>query len=1114
MKAIYNFSMRMVLLHLMLMILVAGYAYSPDKDTLSGDTKLSFHPAPEMKVHYDPVQPTALLAGESLAYGNDVWANILFTINPATPESITEIGAVTFQSASGDFLPDDPAHMVVIDLVDNHLKKVDVATAGVVNSTPMAPATADEVWTVLKTDNTTASDMYAISTTGAESFLYQVDPVAGTAELLSPLGIGAVISGTFAGSPGVMLVLDAVTDACYTINVADASITELGPAGFDANFAQGMAYDPATDNVYLAAYHNDVGPELRQMNVLTGETTLLGSLPGETTAFAFPMPTEELTLLAGQDQYLIVGGSFSFGEEGDFPPLPPDFFGPGSEPFTGTVPLTGQNSNGGQAPMADLTINRPADLLLPSPLPSTGTVEVEIVELGLRSVEPIAVNIGGADSFFDVFVTLQMNAPQTGNADITQEDDQGGTFGMNLFVYPVFTFVNVENPSNEIIFDPYDQGLEPLPLLPPDPLDWMLPPVPGEFDPFFPGPEPLETPSGSHINLLPLLSRYDNVFLSMNEEGVPEEWGGSGYNQGEWFYYPNFDWWNVWFYDHPVDVNRRKLAGGFLEILPRDPSLPSYVEIVINWSTPQWPGFPETQRPPLPEDVQDATVEEQMIERSEAIFLLEGGFIDAPIPVEIPSDYLNNNTNLFNFNPEWLSIDLRGYNFQLQGDIVHICFKPYDGCSFEIICPPDIEVCFTDEPFVLSGGQPAGGTYSGPGVVSGTHFDPSTASWGSNTITYTYTDDSGCTKSCQFTIYVIPPPEMVCPPNLIVCADDNSVSLSGGIPAGGTYSGPGVNGSAFFPSAAGLGTHTITYAVTDPCPGSCTFTIEVVAPPEVVCPDDFTICQNEDPINLQDYVSPPGGTFLGGDMFDPGSAPPGVPLQTNYTYTDPVTGCDASCTFYITVLPAPEINCPDDMEICYTDDPVTLTASPAGGTYSGAGISGNTFDPSGASWGSNTITYAYVDDNGCEASCEFTIYVIPPPEMVCPPNLIVCADDNSVSLSGGIPAGGTYSGPGVNGSTFFPSAAGLGTHEITYSVTDPCPGSCTFTITVVPPPEIICPDDFTMCADDGPINLQNYVSPSGGTFLGGDIFNPATAPPGVPLQFNYTYTDPATGCDA
>jgi hypothetical protein len=51
----------------------------------------------------------------------------------------------------------------------------------------------------------------------------------------------------------------------------------------------------------------------------------------------------------------------------------------------------------------------------------------------------------------------------------------------------------------------------------------------------------------------------------------------------------------------------------------------------------------------------------------------------------------------------------------------------------------------------------------------------------------------------------------------------------------------------------------------------------------------------------------------------------------------------------------------------------------------------------------------------------------------------------------GTPAGGTFSGPGVTGSTFSPSAAGLGTHTITYSFTDGstgCSSTSTQTVTV------------------------------------------------------------------
>jgi hypothetical protein len=54
----------------------------------------------------------------------------------------------------------------------------------------------------------------------------------------------------------------------------------------------------------------------------------------------------------------------------------------------------------------------------------------------------------------------------------------------------------------------------------------------------------------------------------------------------------------------------------------------------------------------------------------------------------------------------------------------------------------------------------------------------------------------------------------------------------------------------------------------------------------------------------------------------------------------------------------------------------------------------------------------------------------------------------------GYPAGGTYSGPGVSGSNFNPSAAGVGTHSLTYTFTDPvgCTNSITRYITVTPVP--------------------------------------------------------------
>lgn len=53
-------------------------------------------------------------------------------------------------------------------------------------------------------------------------------------------------------------------------------------------------------------------------------------------------------------------------------------------------------------------------------------------------------------------------------------------------------------------------------------------------------------------------------------------------------------------------------------------------------------------------------------------------------------------------------------------------------------------------------GSPAGGTYSGPGVLPGNLFDPYLAGVGIFTITYTYTATNGCSGSDSFIVTVMP----------------------------------------------------------------------------------------------------------------------------------------------------------------------------------------------------------------------------------------------------------------------------------------------------------------------------------------------------------------------
>ncbi len=73
-------------------------------------------------------------------------------------------------------------------------------------------------------------------------------------------------------------------------------------------------------------------------------------------------------------------------------------------------------------------------------------------------------------------------------------------------------------------------------------------------------------------------------------------------------------------------------------------------------------------------------------------------------------------------------------------------------------CPDDIRVCISAASFALGGGTPSPGQYSGPGVSSGSMFNPNTAGLGTHTIVYSYTNSNGCLDTCHFRVIVEPIP--------------------------------------------------------------------------------------------------------------------------------------------------------------------------------------------------------------------------------------------------------------------------------------------------------------------------------------------------------------------
>lgn len=126
----------------------------------------------------------------------------------------------------------------------------------------------------------------------------------------------------------------------------------------------------------------------------------------------------------------------------------------------------------------------------------------------------------------------------------------------------------------------------------------------------------------------------------------------------------------------------------------------------------------------------------------------------------------------------------------------------------------------------------------------------------------------------------------------------------------------------------------------------------------------------------------------------------------------------------------------------------------------------------------------------------------------------MCSNEPPITLTGGVPSGGTYTGTGVSGGIFDPAAAGAGLTDITYTYTDVngCQNSASDVINVYQAPTVT----FDAIPDQCDYNPDYTLSatPSGGTFTGpgvtGNMFSPSTAGIGV-HTITYDYTD-ASGC--
>lgn len=176
---------------------------------------------------------------------------------------------------------------------------------------------------------------------------------------------------------------------------------------------------------------------------------------------------------------------------------------------------------------------------------------------------------------------------------------------------------------------------------------------------------------------------------------------------------------------------------------------------------------------------------------------------------------------------------------------------------------------------------------------------------------------------------------------------------------------------------------TTTYNITATWPNGCIATdnITIYVSPSIIVnagPDQM-ICSGQ-PVALNAFANIPNVTYSwnGMGLSDNSIPNPVATPLTSTSYNVVVTdefGCNAYDDIFITVIPSPNVWAGIDIEVCPNSEPIQLTGSPAGGTWSGQGIDASgLFAP--LDEGSYTVTYSYINPMGCESNDSVSVDVV------------------------------------------------------------------------------------------------------------------------------------------
>ncbi|NUO02181.1 MAG: hypothetical protein HUU01_16365, partial [Saprospiraceae bacterium] len=242
-----------------------------------------------------------------------------------------------------------------------------------------------------------------------------------------------------------------------------------------------------------------------------------------------------------------------------------------------------------------------------------------------------------------------------------------------------------------------------------------------------------------------------------------------------------------------------------------------------------------------------------------------------------------------------------------------------------------------------------------------------------------------------------------------------------------------------------------------------------------------TICENSGAFNLVPLQNPafPNGVWSGPGVTGTTFNPLGLVGTNTLTFT-PSSGCALPATTTVTVVPS---NTPmlSTTTICSAANPLNLTTlqDPAfpNGTWSGPGVSGNTFNPAGFS---GPISLVFTPSQNCAGPATTQVVVQAGLQPVLG-TVTLCNTDAPINLNTladpTFPSSGVWTGPGVSG-IFFNPANLTGPVALLFTPTGPGCFIGSFTIVQVNEGPIINLGQATICENAGLYDLGLLEDPN------------------------------------